>query len=70
LCVDCEGVGAVKRETSVNPSQSRVLSKYMLVLRVHGAILLWHNIDEHGKQNILKLEFALFCLKNNVLTNS
>jgi hypothetical protein len=40
LCVDCEDRGAVKRETNMNPNQSLVLLKCMLVsckLCVHDA---------------------------------
>jgi hypothetical protein len=40
LCVDHDGVGAVKRETNMNLNQSRVLSKCTLPSRVCGAILL------------------------------
>jgi hypothetical protein len=37
---DCEGVGSVKRETNVNPNQSRVLSKCMLLSHVHDVNVL------------------------------
>jgi hypothetical protein len=38
LCVDRDGVGAVKRET--NRNKSRGLLKCTLLSRVHGAIVL------------------------------
>jgi hypothetical protein len=35
LCLDHKGVGAVKRETNMNPNQSQVLLKCMLLSHVH-----------------------------------
>jgi hypothetical protein len=65
LCVDREGVEAVKSEMNVDPKQSRVLSKCALLSCVHYAIFYVH-ISEHDEQNILKLEWVLFHLKHNV----
>jgi hypothetical protein len=71
LFVDREGVGAVKRETNMNPNQGQVLSMCMLLSHVHNAILLHtHNIGECDEQNILKLELALFHLRYNASENN
>jgi hypothetical protein len=40
LCIDHDGVRAVKREMNVNLNQSRVLSQCMQLSREHDAILL------------------------------
>jgi hypothetical protein len=63
---DHKSVEAVKREMNVNPNQSRVSLKCMLLSCIHDAILLCtQHISKHDEQNIFNLELALFCLKCN-----
>jgi hypothetical protein len=70
VCVDCRGMGAVKRETNVNPN----LAEFYWSARcfcVYTMLFFYaHNIGERDEQSISKVELVLFRLKRNVSTNN
>jgi hypothetical protein len=69
-CVDCKDVGAVKRETNVNPNQAEFYWSARCFRVYMKPFVYTHDIGKHDKQYILKIELALFCLKCNVSTNN